>query len=357
MDRREFLRCSLAGGALLMADRLFSTGEVLGASPVAIIDAHAHPDMYAANSRRAQDTTSTLSSINALGMAASSFAAVGDAVFLSRDRIPGTEFQNTKVQLEWWIDGIVKRGRVKSVLQSSDLARLPEPDAPPGAILSIEGGDPLEGKPERVEAFYRMGVRMITLIHYRNNEIGDVMKMYGNVDPGQMHNGLTSAGRKIVERMQDIGIVVDVAHAHQKTLKGIVDMSLKPLLDSHTSPCSSDNSERCGRFRTWAEMEWIAKKGGVVCTWPIAYKNDRSSRLTFSDWAKEILEMKTRLGIEHIGLGTDGGGQLPQVIEGYRDVRDLTKLMAAMHGVGLSKDDISAYMGGNVLRVLKQCLG
>jgi microsomal dipeptidase-like Zn-dependent dipeptidase len=67
--------------------------------------------------------------------------------------------------------------------------------------------------------------------------------------------------------------------------------------------------------------------------------------------------MKRRLGMAHVGLGTDGGGSLPDLIEGYRDVRDLVRLVAAMQEVGFSHEEIAAYMGGNFHRVLKDCIG
>lgn len=89
----------------------------------------------------------------------------------------------------------------------------------------------------------------------------------------------------------------------------------------------------------------------------MAVRSGNFRRTTFADWAKEILEMKTRLGIEHIGVGTDGGGHLPMHIDGYRDVRDLEKLARAMLDVGLSRDDINAVMGGNIYRVLQACIG
>ncbi len=197
---------------------------------------------------------------------------------------------------------------------------------------------------------------MITLMHYRNNELGDIMRMWGNLDPGPAHHGLTPTGRRVVERMQHVGMVVDVAHAHFLTLRQIAELSVKPLLDSHTSPCSIEDPLQCGRFRTWKEMELIAKTEGVVCTWPLAYKRGSTIRVTFLDWAKEILEMKKRLGMNHVGLGTDGGGNLPGLIEGYRDVRDLAKLKVAMQEVGFSPEEIGAYMGGNFYRVLKNCI-
>lgn len=357
MDRRQFLRYSIASGALFFAGDPFLSAELLGDMPLRIIDAHAHPDRYVADSRRSEDTTSTLKSIKALGMTASSFAAIGDLVFLSQGRVPGTEYHSTKAQLEWWIKGIVRKGEVKLVLKVSELPDASRPDRAPGAILAIEGGDCLGGRPERVNEFHDMGIRMITLVHYRNNELGDIMRMFGNLQPGRMNNGLTSAGRKVVRRMEELGMVVDVAHAHPNTLKEIAEISSNPLVDSHTSPCPSEDSSVRGRFRTWKEMELIAKTGGVICTWPFAYKQESYVRMTFLDWAKEILKMKNRLGMEHAGLGTDGGGHLPKLIDGYRDVRDLTKLVTAMRDVGFSNDEIAAFMGGNFCRVLQQCIG
>ncbi|MFB3885922.1 MAG: dipeptidase [Thermodesulfobacteriota bacterium] len=320
-----------------------------------IIDAHAHPDRYIRDPRQI-DNTSTVKAIKKLGMVASCFAAVGDSIFLSQGRQPGSESGSTKNQLEHWIKGPIRRDDLHLVLKASDIPNTVDEKTPPGAILAIEGGDPLEGKPDRVDEFYHLGVRIITLVHYRNNELGDIMRAFGNLNPGPNHNGLTEAGRRIVERMEQLGMVVDVAHAHTTTLKQVAEISSKPLVDSHTSPCAIDDPVRCGRFRTWNEMEIVAGTGGVVCTWPMAYQRGTVARITFSDWAKEILEMKKRLGMEHLGLGTDGGGSLPSLIEGYRDVCDLVKLVQAMEEVGLSRDEISAYMGGNFHRVLRTCI-
>ena len=364
MNRRQFLRnsafCGLSVGLgnflpFLQTSSESSNDKVLSKG-LQIIDAHAHPDRYIYDFRQS-DTTSTLKAIKKLGMAASCFAAVGDSVFLGQGRMPGNEYQSTKTQLEWWLKGIVKSGKVKLVLKASDVPAAPDGDSPPGAILAIEGGDALKGNPDTVNEFYGLGVRMITLIHYRNNELGDTMRMWRNLDPGPPCNGLTAAGRKVVERMQDLGMVVDVAHAHTNTLKQIAEMSSKPLVDSHTNPCSIEDPLQCGRSRTWKEIELVAKTGGVVCTWPLGYTKGTTIRVTFLDWAKEILEMKKRLGMEHVGLGTDGGGGLPGFIEAYRDICDLIKLVKAMQEVNFSVDEVGAYMGGNFYRVLRSCIG
>lgn len=369
ITRRSFIKGISIGGATLYASKMFGNplegwaakkvdiGEhhdKTHLKKIQIIDAHAHPDRYVHDSREI-DTNSTLKSIKTLGMVASSFAAIGDSVFLSQDRVPGTEYHSTKTQLEWWLKGIVKSGKVKLVLKASDVPTSLDAGSPPGAILAIEGGDALKGNPDIVNEFYGLGVRMITLIHYRNNKLGDTMRMWKNLSPGPPSNGLTPAGRKVVERMQDLGMVVDVAHAHTITLNQIVEISSRPLVDSHTNPCSVEDPLICGprRLRTWDEMELIASTGGVVCTWPLA----TAVRKTFLDWAKEIREMKSQLGIEHVGLGTDGGGRLPALIDDYQDVSDLVQLVAAMQDIGFSHHEIEAYMGGNLFRVIKQCIG
>jgi len=370
MNRRQFLRHSVVYGASIALGNLSSCAKTPKASVddrslfkiMKIIDAHAHPDVHpdvypsSTPDLREVDNTSTLKAMKELGMVASSFAAVGDLVFLTQGRLRDSEFKITMVQLEWWVNRLAKSAKVKLVLKASDVPNIIEPNDPPGAILAIEGGDPLEGNPDRVNEFYNFGVRMITLVHGRNNELGDLMRKWRGVDPGPMNNGLTSAGRKVVGRMQDLGMVIDVAHAHPTTLKQISEMSSRPLVDSHTSPCPNEDPTKCGRLRTWKDMELVAKTDGVVCTWPLAYQWGAVTRNTFRDWAKEILEMKKRLGMDHVGLGTDGGGHMPKLINGYRDIRDLVRLMSAMQDVGFSNNEIAAYMGGNFCRVLQRCI-
>lgn len=367
MNRREFLRSSLVFGFSSALEKFLYLDKVFGepvkvemdSKDIQIIDAHAHPDRRIPPGRTIKwlDKSSTLKSIKTLGMAASSFAAVGDQVFLGRGRFQYSEFNNTKAQLGWWLEGIIKSGQAVLVLKASDIPKSVGANHPPGVLLTIEGGDPLEGKPDRVNEFHKMGVRMITLIHYRNNELGDVMRMSGNLDPGPRNQGLTSAGRKVLERMQELGMVVDVAHAHMDTLKQIVEVTKKPVIDSHTHLCSFNEPSKCGRLRTWTEMEWVAKTGGVVCTWPLGIKRKDLPRVTFLDWAKEILEMKKRLGMEHVGLGTDCGGHLPRFVDGFKDVRDLVHLVKVMQELSFTQDEIVAYMGRNFYRVLQSCIG
>ena len=262
MNRREFLRYSVLGGFSITLENFISRSQAApflkrdrDPSPIKIIDAHAHPDRYVSAFRQV-DTRSSLKAIQALGMAGSSFSAVGDQVFLSRGRQPGTEYGSTKTQLEYWIKGPIRQGKLKLVLKASDIPEAMDEKSPPGAILAIEGGDPLEDKPDRVDEFYRLGVRMITLVHYRNNDLGDIMRAYENSNPGRGHNaGRSKCGSSIGHgsRCSDPSNLKSCGN-QLKTVGGFT-----------YSPCSIDDPLQSIPRRTWNEFQ-----GGVVCTWPIA---------------------------------------------------------------------------------------
>jgi len=363
LNRRQFLKAlgasTLALGfpdTLAWADTASAGSRKNPLEGLRIIDAHAHPERYLSEGQRPENS-STVKFMTEMGMAASVFAAVGDRVYLSGNRLPGTEYQNTMTQLDHWKNGVVKDGKAKLVRNVSDIPQDPAPGGVPGCILTIEGGDALAGHPDRVDEFYRHGVRMITLVHFSHNELGDCMQNPGSLESRPRNNGLTAAGCRVVERMQELGMVVDVAHADSLTLEQIGEVTRRPVVDSHGNPCSLADTRQCGRFRTWKDMEVVAKTGGVVCTWTWGMTRGKTRRETFRDWAREIMEMKKRIGMEHVGLGTDGGGGIPRFIQGYRDIRDLSRLVKAMQEAGFTREEIAAYMGGNTYRVLEACIG
>jgi len=348
LNRRQFIERITTIGTTVFWGNLLSctTDPVMPVknnnilNSVLIIDAHSHPENMCRG-----DINPSIEDMQNLGMEASSFCVVGDALYLNHKLGMISEVDNTIAQLHRGPKKLINLGKVKPVYKTDDIPKSIGLTDPPGAIMAIEGGDPLEGKPNRVDLFYNIGVRMITIIHRRHNEIGDSMNPMTNEN---WHGGLTPEGIKIIERMQEIGIIVDVAHTHKKTLEQISKISSAPLIDSHTNPGNGH------RQRGWKEMEQVAKTGGVVCTWPQAFPG----RSSFRNWAKEILKMKHRIGIEHAGLGTDGGGlNDSSLIKGYKNIPDLIHLATAMQEIGLSRKDISAYMGNNFYRVFQQCVG
>ncbi len=365
MKRREFLGyfaalcASIAvGDSSAYADWL--KDQKKGGLPlrILVIDAHAHPDQFYYLGPEPKppdwieqfgDDSSTLEKIKSLGMCGSAFAAIGDS------NSGSLTFDQVMVQLDRVIS-LEEQGLVRIVRHYRDM---PQSNRSkrfiPGAILSLEGATPLGEDLEKVDQLYEAGVRLITPMHYRVNDIGDVMTEESS------HGGLTSIGQQMVERMMRSGIVVDAAHAHFNTLQGMAEIARihrVPLIDSHTSLTRRENPYGTTRLRTFAEMEMIAETGGVVCTWPMSWYTDESHhRTSFLDWARENLAIAKEIGIEHVGLGTDGGGRLPAFIDDYESIVNLPKLVEAMDEVGFKQSQIKAYMGKNLSRVLKKCIG
>lgn len=356
MKRREFLGCCVAAGMTIGFGGLvscirqnipLSDADRDQLSGLLIADAHAHPYQFY-GSRDYDFSTPTIEIMKQIGMVASSFSAVGDMVKDSgRSESP---YFNTLSQLSE-VKRLEEKKKVRLILKASDVQSLISPSDILGAIMAIEGGDALGGKISNLDSFYDYGVRIITVLHDHDNEIGFNQR-------SQSDGPLTPFGIKVIEKMNEYGMIVDVAHSKTKTLKSIVEVSTTPVIDSHTNPLPDlYESSKPTRLRTWSEMELVAKTGGLICTWPLSYSRDIYQRTTLKHWAEEIILIKKRLGIEYCGLGTDGGGKLPQKIEGWESVASLPKLIGAMREAGLSRDDVVAYVGGNFLRILNRCLG
>lgn len=353
MNRRDFIRYC---GAVL-ASTAFGHKPVYakwidvtarGEMPLGmmVIDAHSHPLLFPCYPPPGWcDLASTPEKITQLKMNASCFAVTGDSS--SGRIIPYDEIlQNLNNIL-----ALEEQGELKIIRRHSDLPHdVYSPHYVPGALLGVEGimfiGD-------KLDELYGLGVRLMTLMHYHQGEVGDIMTQ------PPVNGGLTDMGKAIVEKMCSLGIIIDAAHAHVNTLKPMTDIALAhglPVIDSHTGLIPTTLPQR-GRLRTFDEMEMVVRTGGIVCLWPLQVIINplNYKKTTFEDWAKEIRTIADRFGIEHVGIGTDGGGigYLGTLINGYESILDFPKLVDAMDKEGFKRQEIQAFFGGNMLRVMK----
>jgi microsomal dipeptidase-like Zn-dependent dipeptidase len=350
MERRKFLEYGLGCGISSTTSGLARASDSVEAIPIkypsgeflAIADPHAHPN-YIHGSRSFDSSMPTVEMMKNVGVTLCAFSAIGD-----RSRYPGRTgrpFSDTQNQLAN-VRHLEGRKAIRIALTVTDL------QSPSGlaGLMAIEGGDALEGQLKNLDAFHEFGVRHMTLMHDHDNEIG--FNQRSNND-----GPLTSFGVRVVERMNELGMVVDVAHAKSDTMRHIAQICTRPFVDSHTSLLANgEDGPGLRRLRPWDEMEVIAKSGGVICTWPFAYVGHSSQRTTLAHWADEIVQMKTRLGIEHSGIDTDGGGGLPRMVAGWESIASVGSLIEAMAVAGLTQQEIVAVVGGNFMRVLRKCL-
>lgn len=207
----------------------------------------------------------------------------------------------------------------------------------PSVIVSAEGADFLEGDLARLDdAYHRHGLRHLQLTHYRVNELGDIQ----TAPP--VHQGLTDFGAAVIQRCNELGIVVDIAHGTYALVQRAAKVTRRPLVLSHTS--LSQHPGRYSRTISPEHARLVADTGGVIGVWPVA-----GTYPTLAAMAQGMRAMADVVGVAHVGLGSDMLGLLgPSVLDSYRK---LPLLAQALLDAGFSEQDASAILGGNYVRV------
>jgi membrane dipeptidase len=313
------------------------------------VDLIAHAGPFARNfpfPESARDRATVLTHMQAGKLDAAVFSLVTDGPVIRRDPQTGgtrqyrepepgelfrdaqSRFENARGQLEGMI-----------ALSPSEVVALKK-TAVPCAILSHEGADALEGNLSRVQLFYDWGLRVLQLLHYRINELGDIQ-----TEPPK-HGGLTPFGRDVVKEMNRLGMIIDVAHAHAETVRGVLAESRHPVIDSHTRPAARFQASRA---RLDDELQAVAHKGGVIGMWPLA-RADRGE--TFEDFLRDIDYVKTLVGIDHVGIGTDlNGTRTSTVIPTHKE---FALISAGLLARGYTKGEVTKVIGGNFMRVFRE---
>lgn len=124
---------------------------------------------------------------------------------------------------------------------------------------ALEGGDALEGDLEKLYEMHENGLRLIQLIHFRNNELGHAQT--SPYSPG----GLSEFGREVVREANRLGLVIDTAHANNETLMDVIALSRHPIIFSHGGVREYTDHDR---VVTDDQIRAIAENGGVVGIWP-----------------------------------------------------------------------------------------
>lgn len=225
-------------------------------------------------------------------------------------------------------------GMAEKILAPSDLPRIKEAGAV-GAMIGVEGGDFLEGSVERVAEAFADGVRCINPVHYHTNELGDIMT------EAPTHNGLTEAGERVIRAMNEAGVIVDVAHASEKTAFGIMEATERPVICSHTHIRTARFDSP--RFISLDLAREVVAAGGVIGAWPAGI-----GITDIAGFVDRILELIDAVGADHVGLGSDMDANYKPVWDNYRQ---FPEIIARLLERGLSEDETAKVIGGNGLRV------
>lgn len=216
-------------------------------------------------------------------------------------------------------------------------------------ILSLEGAEGLEGDLGVLRMVYRLGVRWIGLTWSRRNQAAD------GVSEQRTGGGLTEFGVRLVQEMNRLGMLVDIAHLAQRGVEDVFEVCKGPVIASHANARALCDTPR---NLTDAQLERLAASGGVI---GVVYvpgfitRGDQPPTLAMLlDHVDHIVKVA---GIDHIGLGSDwdGFGGPPPV--GLDDVSQTPHITAGLLDRGYNAGDVQKILGGNWLRVIRQVMG
>lgn len=252
------------------------------------------------------------------------------------------------------------------------------------SLIGMEGGHSIDNSLGVLRMTYALGARYMTLTHMQNNDWAD------SATDEPKHHGLTPFGEQVVREMNRLGMLVDLSHVSDDTMRAALKISQAPVIFSHSSARAI-----CHHARNVPDdiLKLVAANGGVVmvtfvpeylteidradetavnaekkrlkalypndklkftghlAAWRAAHPDPRHA--TLLDVADHIDHIRQVAGIDHVGIGSDYEG-FPNPPKGLEDVSCYPALLAELLKRGYSKNDIKKVSGLNVLRVLRE---
>ena len=246
--------------------------------------------------------------------------------------------------------GVEAQGGLRIVRSADDVTTALD-DGELAAVLHFEGADAIRDLAE-LERDYQRGLRSLGLVWSRANKYaeGVPFRFPASPDTGP---GLTAEGRELVRACNRLGVLVDLSHLNLRGFFDVAELSGAPLVASH-----SNVHALCASTRNLLDeqLDAIASSGGIVgVNFAVAFLREDGGleRDTPLDVVVQHIEyLVDRMGVEHVGLGSDFDGAAPPNELG--DVAALPKLFDALRARGYDEATLAKIAHGNWRRVLHE---
>lgn len=197
-------------------------------------------------------------------------------------------------------------------------------------LLTVEGGEAIEGDPARLETLYARGVRAMTLTWNFRNELAFPAE-------GRRNGGLSKLGKQVVDDMCALGIAVDLAHLSDAGIDDVLSRATRPVFASHSNARTVYD---CRRSLQDEHIRAIASAGGIVCVnfYPkqlCAHAGGASCE----DILRHIDYIAALVGAEHVGVGSDFDG-MNCYPKDLHDSRDYPALFARLLQMGYTQTQV-----------------
>lgn len=212
-----------------------------------------------------------------------------------------------------------------------------------GILLHSEGTDYFQSVDD-LEVFYKFGLRSLALTWRNKNIFG------GGNNSGR---GLTKLGIELIRKTQQMGVIIDLAHANRKTFYNVLKQIKRPCFVSHTN-CNAIHKN--SRNITDQQIKAVASKGGVIGIAPIT---EHMGTNTLDGYLDHIMHVVSLVGAEHVCFGTDFDGMVDpedKFIKGFEDVSKFGTVLKSLPERGLKKKDVDLISFKNAERVILENL-
>jgi membrane dipeptidase len=241
-------------------------------------------------------------------------------------------------------------GHLRLARQIADFDQAIVDDGPPLAVLHLEGAEAIDPALEALEFWHEAGLRSLGPVWSRSNAFGHGVPFVFPSSP-DTGAGLTKAGRALVERCAELGIMVDLSHLNEAGFWDVARIEPGPLVTTHSGAhhlCESS------RNLTDRQLDAIGASGGLVgvvfaCAFlrPDGAEDPDTPVELIADHARYVAD---RIGVEHVALGSDFDGTT--IPAGVGDVAGLPRVLDALAAVGFDRRELAAIAHANWRRVL-----
>jgi membrane dipeptidase len=304
------------------------------------------------------------------------------SVWVSAD-LPGKEqVEQTLEQIDLVKSIVARYPQVFALARTADDVVRAHASGRIASMIGVEGGGQIDG------TYAALGAGYLTLTHSLTIDWADS----ATDDP--KHKGLTDFGRKVVLELNRLGMLVDLSHVSEPTMRDALAVTKAPVIFSHSSARALDDHPRnvsdavlklvrensgvvmvnyappyvSDAYRHWSADSAAEKTrlnappfGGLDIGQPDKAAADYAAwvkahpapRVTLSEVADHIEHIAKVAGVDHVGLGSDFDGVGDTLPDGLQDVATYPDLLAELMRRGWSDGDVAKLAGGNVLRVMR----